>query len=40
VKSVIDTSLSPQSACLFALGAHIGVALIAAWVGVRRPQWD
>jgi ABC-type multidrug transport system ATPase subunit len=40
VKSVIDTSLSPQSACLFALGAHIGVALIAAWAGVRRPQWD
>jgi hypothetical protein len=40
VKSVIDTSLSPQSACLYALGAHIGVALIAAWAGVRRPQWD
>jgi len=40
VKSVIDTSLSPQSACLYALGAHIAVALIAAWAGVRRPQWD
>jgi ABC-type multidrug transport system ATPase subunit len=40
VKSVIDTSLSPQSACLYALAAHIAVALIAAWAGVRRPQWD
>lgn len=40
VISVIDTSLSPQNACLYALGAHIVVALIAAWVGTRRPQWD
>lgn len=40
VKSVIDTSLSPQNACLYALGAHIVVALIAAWAGTRRPQWD
>lgn len=40
VKSVIDTSLSPQDACLYALGAHIVVALIAAWVGTCRPQWD
>ncbi|MES2921446.1 MAG: ATP-binding cassette domain-containing protein [Verrucomicrobiota bacterium] len=40
VKSVIDTSLSVQSACLYALGAHIAVALIAAWAGARRPQWD
>jgi ABC-type multidrug transport system ATPase subunit len=40
VKSVIDTSLSAQNACLFALFAHIGVALIAAWVGASRPQWD
>jgi ABC transport system ATP-binding/permease protein len=40
VKSVIDTSLSAQNACLYALGAHIGVALIAAWAGACRPQWD
>jgi len=40
VKSVIDTGLSPQSVCLYALGAHIGVALIAAWAGACRPQWD
>lgn len=40
VKSVIDTSLSAQSACLYTLGAHILVAVIAAWAGVRRPQWD
>jgi len=40
VKSVIDTSLSPQNACFQALGAHIVIALIAAWAGVRRPQWD
>lgn len=40
VKSVIDTGLSPQNACLYALAAHIGVALIAAWVGACRPQWD
>lgn len=40
VKSVIDTSLSSQEACLYALTAHIVVALIAAWAGARRPQWD
>ena len=40
VKSVIDTSLSAQNACLYALGTHIVVALIAAWAGARRPQWD
>ena len=40
VKSVIDTSLSGQNACLYTLGAHIMVAVIAAWAGVRRPQWD
>jgi ABC-type multidrug transport system ATPase subunit len=40
VKSVIDTSLSNQNACLYALGAHIAVALIATWAGASRPQWD
>lgn len=40
VKSVIDTGLSAQNACLYALGAHIAVALIAAWAGACRPQWD
>jgi ABC-type multidrug transport system ATPase subunit len=40
VKSVIDTGLSAQNACLYVLGAHIAVALIAAWAGASRPQWD
>jgi ABC-type multidrug transport system ATPase subunit len=40
VKSVIDTSLSVQTSCLYTLFAHIGVALIIAWAGARRPQWD
>lgn len=40
VKSVVDTGLSAQTVCLYALGAHIGVALIAAWAGACRPQWD
>jgi ABC transport system ATP-binding/permease protein len=40
VKSVIDTSLSPQNSCLYVLGAHVVIALIAAWAGTRRPQWD
>ena len=40
VKSVIDTSLSAQNSCFYALGAHIIVALIATWAGARRPQWD
>lgn len=40
VKSVIDTGISPQDACLYVLGAHIAVALVAAWAGARRPQWD
>ena len=40
VKSVIDTSLSAQSACYYTLFAHIGVGLVIAWAGARRPQWD
>jgi ABC-type multidrug transport system ATPase subunit len=40
VKSVIDTSLSAQEICFYALGTHIVVALIATWAGARRPQWD
>jgi ABC-type transport system involved in multi-copper enzyme maturation permease subunit len=40
VKSVIDTGLSAQNACLYVLCAHIAVALIAAWAGASRPQWD
>jgi ABC-type multidrug transport system ATPase subunit/ABC-type multidrug transport system permease subunit len=40
VKSVIDTGLSPQNACFYTLGAHIVIAMIAAWAGARRPQWD
>lgn len=40
IKSVIDTGLSPQMACVYALSAHIGAALLAAWVGACRPQWD
>ena len=40
VKSVIDTGLSAQEACLYALCAHIVVGLIAAWFGSSRPQWD
>ena len=40
VKSVIDTGLSAQNACLYTLGAHIVIALIATWAGARRPQWD
>jgi len=40
VKSVIDTGLSAQDACLYALSAHIFVGLIAAWIGSSRPQWD
>jgi len=40
VKSVIDTSLSTQTSCYYTLIAHIGVGLIVAWAGARRPQWD
>lgn len=40
VKSVVDTSLSNQNACLFTLGIHIFAALGLAWIGARRPQWD
>lgn len=40
VKSVIDTSLSTQNACLFTLAIHILAALGLAWIGVRRPQWE
>ncbi len=40
VKSVIDTSLSSQSVCMFTLGIHIVGALTLAWIGTRRPQWE
>ena len=40
VKSVIDTSLSSQDSCLFTLGIHISAALVLAWIGTRRPQWE
>ncbi|MFK7850349.1 MAG: ATP-binding cassette domain-containing protein [Akkermansiaceae bacterium] len=40
VKSVIDTSLSNQNACLFTLTIHILAALTLAWIGARRPQWE
>lgn len=40
VKSVIDTSLSNQQACIFTLAIHIAVALTLAWIGTRRPQWE
>ena len=40
VKSVIDTSLSAERACIYTLCAHIGVGLLAAWAGTRRHQWD
>ena len=40
VKSVIDTSLSAQDFCLYALCAHIAAGIIAAWLGATRPQWD
>jgi len=40
VDSVIDTSLTPQNACLYTLGLHVGLGLLAAWIGTRRHQWD
>jgi hypothetical protein len=40
VKSVIDTTLAERSSCLYMLVAHIGVGMLAAWIGARRPQWD
>jgi ABC-type multidrug transport system ATPase subunit len=40
VKSVIDTGLSTQEACLYVLCTHILVGLIAAWIGASRPQWE
>jgi ABC transport system ATP-binding/permease protein len=40
VKSVIDTGLTVQEICFYALFAHIFVGLVAAWTGASRPQWD
>ncbi len=40
VKSVVDTGLSSQEAGLYALAAHVAVALVAAWIGATRPQWE
>lgn len=40
VKSVIGTSLSTPEACLYMLATHIGIGLLAAWIGTRRHQWE
>jgi ABC transport system ATP-binding/permease protein len=40
VKSVVDTTLSASSACLFTIGLHVAAGLLFAWLGCRRPQWD
>nr|WP_246417894.1 ATP-binding cassette domain-containing protein [Haloferula luteola] len=40
VKSVIDTSLSTHSSCLFTLSLHVLVGLIAASIGIRRHHWQ
>lgn len=40
VKTVIDTSLSSREACTYTLVFHVGVGLLAAWIGTRRHQWD
>ena len=40
VDIVADTSLSAHNTCLFMLGAHIVVGIVAAWIGMVRHQWD
>ncbi len=40
VESVIDTSLTAQNTCLFVLGLHVFVGLVAGWIGCCRHQWD
>jgi ABC transport system ATP-binding/permease protein len=40
IQSVVDTGLSPQDICLYALVAHLGTGLCLAWLGASRPQWD
>lgn len=40
VDVVADTSLSSHQTCLFLLGIHVIVGILAAWIGVTRHQWD
>lgn len=40
VNSIVQTSFSPQSACLLVLLAHILVGIILTYVGVRRTRWE
>ncbi len=40
VKTVIETTLSSANICLFVLGIHILVGLLASWIGISRHQWD
>lgn len=40
VDVVVDTSLSSHNTCIFVLGAHVLVGIVAAWVGMVRHQWD
>ncbi len=40
VKVVVDTTLSPGNLCYGVLSIHIMVGIIAAYIGVKRAQWD
>jgi hypothetical protein len=37
---VIPTGLSAASLCLWVLLLHIGIGILAAWVGCLRASWD
>jgi len=40
IDAVTETSFEPANVCQYLLVIHIAIGLIAAYIGIRRHQWD
>ncbi|MGB2561204.1 MAG: ABC transporter, partial [Akkermansiaceae bacterium] len=40
IDAVTETSFEPANVCQYLLFIHIAIGLIAAYIGIRRHQWD
>ena len=40
INAVTETSFQSSNACLYLLGIHIAIGLIASYIGLKRHHWD
>lgn len=40
IDAVTETKFQPANTCIYLLCVHIGIGLIAAYIGLRRHRWD